>query len=88
MEHTASDYRMMSSMCLEIANAMSLESDRVRLTARAQEWLELHTKLKLSGYPKLRANIRVRYTKPWSSQSRVIRQPRKIWTSATIPLTR
>ena len=41
MEHTASDYRMMSSMCLEIANAMSLESDRVRLTARAQEWLEL-----------------------------------------------
>ena len=41
MEHTASDYRMMSSMCLQIANAMSLESDRVRLTARAQEWLEL-----------------------------------------------
>ena len=41
VEHTASDYRMMSSMCLQIANAMSLESDRVRLTARAQEWLEL-----------------------------------------------
>ena len=36
MEHTASDYRMMSSMCLVIANAMSLESDRVRLTAKAQ----------------------------------------------------
>ena len=41
MEHIASDYRMMSSMCLTIANAMSLESDRVRLTAKAQEWLEL-----------------------------------------------
>ena len=41
MEHNASDYRMMSSMCLAIANAMSLESDRVRLTARARKWLEL-----------------------------------------------
>ena len=41
MEHTASDYRMMSSLCQDIANAMSLESDRVRLTAKAQEWLEL-----------------------------------------------
>ena len=29
VEHTASDYRMMSSMCLEIANAMSLESTGV-----------------------------------------------------------
>ena len=36
VEHNASDYRMMSSMCLVIANAMSLESDRVRLTAKAQ----------------------------------------------------
>jgi hypothetical protein len=41
VEHDASDYRMMSSMCLTIANTMSLESDRLRLTGRAQQWIEL-----------------------------------------------
>ena len=53
MEHTASDYRMMSSMCLEIANAMSLESDRVRLTARAQEWLELAHQAQAKRLPEI-----------------------------------
>ena len=53
MEHTASDYRMMSSMCLEIANAMSLELDRVRLTARAQEWLELAHQAQAKRLPEI-----------------------------------
>ena len=53
MEHNASDYRMMSSMCLEIANAMSLESDRVRLTARAQEWLELAHQAEAKRLPEI-----------------------------------
>ena len=53
MEHTASDYRMMSSMCLEIANAMSLELDRVRLTARAQEWLELAYQAQAKRLPEI-----------------------------------
>ena len=53
MEHTASDYRMMSSMCLQIANAMSLESDRVRLTARAQEWLELAHQAEAKRLPEI-----------------------------------
>ena len=53
VEHTASDYRMMSSMCLQIANAMSLESDRVRLTARAQEWLELAHQAQAKGLPEI-----------------------------------
>jgi hypothetical protein len=53
VEHTASDYRMMSSMCLEIANAMSLESDRVRLTAKAQEWLELAYQAQAKRLPEI-----------------------------------
>ena len=53
MEHNASDYRMMSSMCLVIANAMSLESDRVRLTARAQEWLELAHQAEAKRLPEI-----------------------------------
>jgi hypothetical protein len=53
VEHNASDYRMMSSMCLEIANAMSLESDRVRLTARAQEWLELAHQAEAKRLPEI-----------------------------------
>ena len=53
MEHTASDYRMMSSMCLVIANAMSLESDRVRLTAKAQEWLELAHQAEAKRLPEI-----------------------------------
>ena len=53
MEHNASDYRMMSSMCLVIANAMSLESDRVRLTAKAQEWLELAHQAEAKRLPEI-----------------------------------
>ena len=53
MEHNASDYRMMSSMCLEIANAMSLELDRVRLTATAQEWLELAHQAEAKRLPEI-----------------------------------
>ena len=41
MQHESSDYRMMASICLEIANGMSLESDRLRLTGCAQKWIEL-----------------------------------------------
>jgi hypothetical protein len=44
---------MMSSMCLEIANAMSLESDRVRLTAKAQEWLELAYQAQAKRLPEI-----------------------------------
>ena len=53
VEHNASDYRMMSSMCLVIANAMSLESDRVRLTAKAQEWLELAHQAEAKRLPEI-----------------------------------
>ena len=53
MEHTASDYRMMSSICLMAANAMSLESDRVRLTARAQEWLDLAQQAEAKQLPEI-----------------------------------
>src|SRR5262245_2601723 len=44
---------MMSSMCLAIANAMSLESDRVRLTAKAQEWLELAHQAEAKRLPEI-----------------------------------
>ena len=40
-------------MCLVIANAMSLESDRVRLTARAQEWLELAHQAEAKQLPEI-----------------------------------
>jgi hypothetical protein len=41
MQHKPSDYRSMAAMCLEVANQMSLESERARLTDVAQKWLEL-----------------------------------------------
>lgn len=41
VRHKASDYRLMASMCLEIANQMSLHADRTRITDMAQKWLEL-----------------------------------------------
>jgi len=31
----------MAAMCLEIANHMSLDSDRTRVTDMAQKWLDL-----------------------------------------------
>ena len=40
-------------MCLVIANAMSLESDRVRLTAKAQEWLELAHQAEAKRLPEI-----------------------------------
>jgi len=40
-------------MCQQIANAMSLESDRVRLTARAQEWLELAHEVEARRLPEI-----------------------------------
>src|SRR5262245_42237151 len=41
VRHRASDYRLMASMCLEIANQMSLHADRTRMTDMAQKWLDL-----------------------------------------------
>jgi hypothetical protein len=41
VRHKPSDYRLMAAMCREIANQMSLDSDRTRMTDMAQEWLEL-----------------------------------------------
>jgi hypothetical protein len=41
VRHKPSEYRLMSAMCLEIANQMSLDSDRTRMTDTAQKWLEL-----------------------------------------------
>jgi len=41
MRHKPSDYRLMAAMCLEIANQMSLDTDRTRVTDMAQKWLEL-----------------------------------------------
>ena len=43
----------MSSICLMAANAMSLESDRVRLTARAQEWLDLAQEAEAKQLPEI-----------------------------------
>src|SRR5215216_6742910 len=42
---------MMAAMCLEIANRMSLDSDRLRLTDRAQQWLELAQKNEAEQLP-------------------------------------
>jgi hypothetical protein len=41
MQHRPSEYRAMAAMCLEIANQMSLDSDRARMTDMAQKWLKL-----------------------------------------------
>jgi hypothetical protein len=49
----------MSSMCLTIANTMSLESDRLRLTGRAQQWLELAYQAEAK---RLRQNTQGQYT--------------------------
>jgi hypothetical protein len=53
MQHKPSDYRMMAAMCVEIANGMSLDTDRLRLTDRAQEWLELAQKTEDEQLPKI-----------------------------------
>jgi hypothetical protein len=53
MQHEPSDYRMMAAMCVEIANGMSLDTDRLRLTDRAQEWLELAQKTEAAQLPKI-----------------------------------
>jgi len=74
VQHKASDYRMMAAMCLEIANRMSLDSDRLRLTDRAQQWLELAQKTKLSNCPKpLMADLRDRCKKAWNHEPRLMR---------------
>src|SRR5262249_31444853 len=39
MRHKPSDYRLMAAMCLEIANQMSLDTDRTRVTDVAQRGL-------------------------------------------------
>jgi hypothetical protein len=52
MQHKPSDYRMMAEMCVAIANGMSLDTDRLRLTDRAQEWLELAQKTEAEQLPK------------------------------------
>jgi hypothetical protein len=41
MRHKPSDYRLMAAMCLEIANQMPADSDRTRIAAMAQRWLDL-----------------------------------------------
>jgi hypothetical protein len=41
VRHKPSDYRLMAAMCREIANQMSLDSDRTRMTDMAERWLEL-----------------------------------------------
>ena len=51
MQHKASNHRMMAAMCLEIPNRMSLDSDRLRLTDRAQKWLELAQKNEAEQLP-------------------------------------
>jgi hypothetical protein len=38
------EYRKLAAACLEIANAMSLHSDRLLMIRMAQEWLELAQK--------------------------------------------
>jgi len=41
VRHKPSEYRLMSAMCLEIANQMTLDSDRTRMTDTAKKWVEL-----------------------------------------------
>src|SRR5262245_5372543 len=53
MQHNSSDYRMMAAMCAEIANGMPLDTDRLRLTDRAQEWLELARETEAAQLPKI-----------------------------------
>jgi hypothetical protein len=53
MQHHPSDYRMMAAMCEEIANGMLLDADRLHLTDRAQEWLELAQQTEAEQLPKI-----------------------------------
>jgi len=65
MQHNPSDYRAMAAMCLEVANQMSLDSERTRLTDVAQKWLELAQAgepKKLSDAPALCTTERLRST--------------------------
>ena len=39
--HRAKQYREQAAACLDWANRMSLESDRVRMTDMALRWLDL-----------------------------------------------
>jgi hypothetical protein len=53
MQHKPGDYRMMAAMCVEIANGMSLDTDRLRLTDRAQEWLDLAQRTEAAQLPEI-----------------------------------
>jgi hypothetical protein len=53
MQHKPGDYRMMAAMCAEIANGMSLDTDRLRLTGRAQEWLDLAQRTEAAQLPEI-----------------------------------
>jgi hypothetical protein len=44
---------MMAAMCEEIANGMLLDADRLHLTDRAQEWLELAQQTEAEQLPKI-----------------------------------
>lgn len=45
----ASEYRRLAAECLQIANNMSLNTERARLMEMAQKWLELAQKAESEG---------------------------------------
>ncbi len=46
----AEEYRRMAASCLEVAERMSLKSDRAQLVGTAQHWLELARKAEAEGW--------------------------------------
>jgi hypothetical protein len=41
VQQKASEYLILSAVCLEIANQMPMDADRAQLTETAQRWAEL-----------------------------------------------